>query len=237
MNISADIWTNLQTYRLRLLKAVYTVAVNNYKEYWKRMELNASKSVLVIRAIVALVRKIDPNFTIVTNLYNQNGIIIGIDKLKRLFGDPVPDARLADYLSYQVYRMRDAIASKRWSVSWLFSEVSIDKYKRQFMDADGKSGMMYYIDCWLDGFGINRDIIAKAMSAKKNEASKYKEADYEEPIKQRFHNTENGYVLCMTTTGWNPKSESCKTCNFTDKCMKNTKDRFPELFRLRISSN
>ena len=56
----------------------------------------------------------------------------------------------------------------------------------------------------------------------------------DELIKRRFHNTENGFILCSTKTmGWSPGSGCCKECNFVDKCLQVTERRYPELLRLR----
>lgn len=196
------------------------------------MELEKSKSALVIRAATALIRKIDPKFVFPTTLYYERCVGFGIGELERLYGG-LYDARIADYLAYQIYINRNSIAEGRWKAIWLFGNSSIEKYKNQFLSPNGKAGIMYYIDQWLDGFGISREIIAKALSVKKNSMKEYKDSDYEEPIKQRFYNTEAGYILCMQTTGWNPNSPSCNGCIFIDKCKESTQKRFPELYRIR----
>ena len=200
------------------------------------MESEKSKNVLVIRAITALIRKIDPKFTFPTPMYYQNGVKFGLEKLNELFGSEMSDMRITDYLTYQVYRNRKAIAEYKWMVQWLFSDSYIERYKQQFMSSEGKAGMRYYIDQWLSEFGIDREIIAKSLSNKQSPAKDYKESDYEEPIKQRFHNTEAGYILCMQTTGWNPLSPSCVSCIYADKCKEQTEKRFPELYKVRTQS-
>jgi len=195
------------------------------------------KNILIIRAITALARKINKNFSYPMTLYYQNGVKMGIGKLDSLYGGRASDERISDYIAYQIYRMRESIASGRWSVTWIFSDEAVERYKRQFIDPNGKAGMMYYIDEWLRSFGIDRNVIAKALSAEKSVAGQYRQSDYEEPIKLRFHNTEAGYLLCLQTTGWSPKSNACKKCKYSSDCIERTKRRFPEIYRMRITNN
>jgi hypothetical protein len=56
----------------------------------------------------------------------------------------------------------------------------------------------------------------------------------DELVKRRFHNTENGFVLCSSKTmGWSPGSKACQECNYVEKCKTVTGRRYPELLRLR----
>lgn len=56
----------------------------------------------------------------------------------------------------------------------------------------------------------------------------------EEPFKQRFFNTPEGFPFCQSfTTGWSPLSPSCNVCDYRKKCEETTAKKYPELVRHR----
>ena len=165
-------------------------------------------------------------------LYLQNGL----DQLPALYGiSEIDDERIVDYLVYQLYRQRTAIESGTWQYNWLFSMSAMDKFRKQFLSADGKSGMNYYINQWLDEGELSRGALtAMIAKPKPNPLRKMIYLPSEEPIKRRFLNTRDGLALCQSsTTGWSPLSEACGQCDNWVECGKITAKKYPELMRFR----
>lgn len=181
-------------------------------------------------------RTIDPSFRFTQSgeaaLYIENGLA----KLPALFGiGEIDDERVVDYLVYQIYRSREAIKNGSWRYTWLFSPNSLDKFSKQFLSADGKSGMNYYINQWLDEAELTRaSLTAIIAKPKPSPLRSMVYLESEEPIKRRFLNTDEGLALCQyATTGWSPLSEACKECNNWVECGKQTAKKYPELMRYR----
>lgn len=181
-------------------------------------------------------RTIDPKWRFtqsgVAAIYLQNGL----QQLPSLFGvSDIDDERIVDYLIYQLYRMRSFIADGSWQYTWLFSQSAMDKFKKQFLSADGKSGMNYYINQWLDEAELSRSKLTVIIAQPKpNPLRKMVYLASEEPIKRRFLNTEDGLILCQrSTTGWSPLSETCGRCDYWVECEKMTAKKYPELMRFR----
>lgn len=145
----------------------------------------------------------------------------------------IADDRIVDYLVYRLYVLRDS--DHPTSLPVLFSQWGINGYRKQFMAEDGKSGMNYYIDRWLEEAGLSRQRLVKMIEKPKpNRMAKFIYMESDELIKRRFFNTEMGYLLCQqSTTGWTPRSELCSKCEFKKKCETATNRRLPELVRLR----
>lgn len=185
---------------------------------------------------VLVKRTIDPKWKFtqsgVAALYLQSGM----EQLPALFGVTVIDEeRIVDYIVYQIYRMRSMIEEGRWQYSYLFSHSAMDKYRKQFMSASGKSGINYYIDQWLDEAELTRGALLAMIAKQKPSPLKnmvYLES--EEPIKQRFLNTPDGLAMCQRfTTGWSPMSRTCGICENWQECGKMTAKKYPELMRFR----
>lgn len=144
------------------------------------------------------------------------------------------DERIVDYVVYYLYLKR--APKYHFTEHDMFGDWAIEKYRRQFMSEEGKSGINYYIDQWLDEGDLNRGMLTSMIA--EPQKSKLLGLVYmpsEELIKRRFYNTENGLLLCQqSTTGFAPRSEACRECKNVDECKFQTKKRFPELFRLRI---
>ncbi len=181
-------------------------------------------------------RTIDPKWRFtqsgVVALYLQNGV----EQLPALFGvSDIDDERIVDYIVYQIYRYRTSIANGSWQYTYLFSQAALEKYRNQFLSADGKSGMNYYINQWLDDVELSRGQLTLMIAKPKPDP--LKQMVYlasEEPIKRRFLNTEDGLVLCQrATTGWSPLSEACGQCDNWVECGKMTAKKYPELMRYR----
>lgn len=151
--------------------------------------------------------------------------------------DEEPSARIVDFVVYQVYRFREVIAepNSRFQVTWCFSDNAIEKYRKQFIEDEGKSGITYYIDRWLSSFSIDRGRLMEIMEPpKENPMRKFIYLQCEDQARSRLHNTEAGYMLCqLRTTGWAPRSALCSSCGFAERCKADTERKYPELTRLR----
>lgn len=172
------------------------------------------------------------------NMYREY-VANGVSKFLELYPyDGEPSARIVDYVVYQIYRYRSLIGdpSKRFQVTWCFSDNAIDKYRMQFMSEEGKHGITHYIDEWLGAHGLDRNRLIEIMEPPKaNPMKKFINPEFENPVKARFHNTDVGYMLCQrSTTGWTPMSKHCSSCKFNGKCMEATRRKYPELYRLRL---
>jgi hypothetical protein len=59
---------------------------------------------------------------------------------------------------------------------------------------------------------------------------------HEENDKQRFYNTAQGFIYCnITTTLFNPKSEFCSQCIYSENCKSVMMAEYPKLYKLRIN--
>ena len=162
----------------------------------------------------------------------------GLERMKTLYPySKMADERIVDFVVYQLYRYRNLIGNydKGWSLTWCFSEKAVEKYKRQFIDTDGKSGMNYYINQWLFSGELNRTILTDMIGEpKEHPLKKYIYMPSEDQIKRRSLSMYNGHVLCMMrTTCWSPFSDVCKECEHTDECIDYLGHNIPELLRLR----
>lgn len=200
------------------------------------MELQ-EKTIKVLRLIEKLINcTISPSWRFTKSGVIQLQVQEGLKQLPLLFEiSDIDDERIVDYLVYQIYRMRSNIENSSFQVNWLFSQNALSKYRQQFLSVDGKSGMNYYIDQWLDDAELSRgELVQIIADPKPNPLKKMIYMPSEEPIKRRFHNTADGFTLCQTsTTGWSPLSEACKECKNWIECGKNTAKKYPELMRFR----
>lgn len=201
------------------------------------MVSDETKIIKIRRLIETIIRRaIVPQWS-----FTQNGRALvymsqGLTKLPGLFGvDKIEDARIVDYIVYQIYRSRKSIEQNSWRYEWLFSDNAIDKYRKQFLIENAKSGMNYYIDRWLDEYEMSRNQLVSIIADPKTSPLRHMVyIESEEPIKQRFLNTPEGLSLCQAaTTGWSPLSFSCGRCDNWVECGKLTAKKYPELMRLR----
>lgn len=179
---------------------------------------------------------IGDKFAIPQNKRNIDAVQEGIVWLKMLlfpYLNNMADERIIDFLVYSLYLKRNT--TYKFTIDQLFSSGLMEKYRKQFMSADGKSGMNYYIDAWLDDGDFTRPQLTKMIEKPKpHKLLKFIYMESEELIKQRFYNTEMGYMLCQrSTTGWSPRSQSCNGCKNVEQCIVATEQKYPELVRLR----
>lgn len=182
-----------------------------------------------------IVELIDEKFKISQNGMSLQMVQEGIKRLNKILFpySNMADERIIDFIVYSLYLKRDA--QYRFTVSQIFSEGLMQKYQKQFMSADGKSGMNYYINEWLDDADLSRQQLTKIIEKPKpHKMSKFIYMESEELIKKRFFNTNTGYMLCQrSTTGWAPRSQYCNKCKSVEQCIMITEQKYPELVRLR----
>lgn len=161
----------------------------------------------------------------------------GLMEFSTLFPGGLSDGRIVDFVVYQIYRYRDMIGLKgtRWNISWCFSKAAIGKFKAQFLDVQGKSGMMYYIDQWLGDAEINRTKLEDMLvDTNEHHLAKFIYVKSEDSIKSRFPDMDMRLRICLSsTTAWTPRSTVCSSCVNYQKCMELSKKKYPELVRLR----
>lgn len=200
------------------------------------MELH-EKTVKVCRMIETVVRStIDPKWQFTKNGMAKLYIQRGLEQLPALFGfTNIDDERIVDYLVYQLYRQRSLLANGSWRYTYLFSQAALEKYRNQFLSIDGKPGMNYYINQWLDEAELTRkQLVAMIEKPKPDPLKNMVYMASEEPIKMRFLNTDCGLALCQNaTTGWSPLSAACGKCDNWAECGKLTAKKYPELMRYR----
>lgn len=66
----------------------------------------------------------------------------GLGRMKSLYPySEMADERIVDFIVYQIYRYRDIIGEfeRGWHISWCFSENAVEKYRKQFIDAEGRA--------------------------------------------------------------------------------------------------
>ena len=182
-----------------------------------------------------IVELIDEKFKLPQSGISLQMTIEGVERLnKKLFPcSNMADERIVDFIVYSLYLKRNT--QYRFTVSQIFSEGLMRKYQKQFMSADGKSGMNYYINKWLGEGDLSRSQLTKMIEKPKpHKMSKFIYMESEELIKKRFFNTETGYMLCQrSTTGWSPRSQYCNKCKNVEQCIVTTEQKYPELVRLR----
>ena len=176
----------------------------------------------------------NPKYKLVEGEQSIAVIEAGLEELKRVcYPTGMADERIADFIVYQLYRKRSLLY--HFYASDLFSNYAVSKYYAQFIGVNKKTGMNYYIDLWLEEGGFSRRKVTEMISSKK--VSRLAGMVYmpsEELIKRRFYNTDMGYMLCQNnTTGYSPRSASCVGCKYNKACERATKEKYPELMRLR----
>ena len=172
------------------------------------------------------------NYVIGENLKIQVGM--GLNNLAKAFCcEEADDERIVDYISYLIYINKTRISSGyQWSWKQLFSQSLLNKY----VSSTNKSGISYYVNRWLEENGLDKNELVRMIRIKgKHSMAKFVYMESEEKVKSRFLNTENGFLLCVSsTTGWSPMSNVCSKCNFKERCISVISNKYPELTRIKI---
>jgi len=196
-------------------------------------EIKQKKIEKIKKAFTRLAKVVDPLWAMPGGGQPTIFVYHGLDYMKRqYFPNGLADDRIIDFLIYQVYRYRE---SQRLDYRWCFSQQAVDKYYAQFCGGGKGRGMTYYINLWLQENQVTRNQLVEMIAdSKENPFLQYLYLHSEEICKQRFLNTEVGYMMCQNnTTGWSPLSETCKQCKFTEQCTNDSERKYPEIIRLR----
>lgn len=200
------------------------------------MDLKEDKNLKICRMFQYVVKKLVGNDWLLPSA-TPRYVNMCVENLSKLFAGEISDGRIVDFIVYQIYRYRGLIGIKgsSWNILWCFSDNAVKKFKSQFLDSNGKSGMMYYIDCWLEDAGLSRSRLEEMITGNnEHRLSKYIYIMSEDAVKRRFKNTELGFQLCIqSTTGWTPMSPVCSDCSNMARCLKISQKKCPELIRLR----
>ncbi len=120
-------------------------------------------------------------------------------------------------------------------LSWIIGKKAIKRYEKiKIKDSAHWSRFKRYIRSVvgtdvLDKFGVERD--AKVIT---DTSFLTKVNTIEEGYKERFHNTEQGFLFCRSmTTLYFHKSEHCVLCKFKQDCKALLKDNWPKLYKKR----
>ena len=152
-----------------------------------------------------------------------------IEQFTAYCGGAFNDARLVDYCVFQIHKNRNAKFQKNLAVT-AFGQTAFNKYK-----AMAGKNKKYVEDKWMSEKQLDRTYLTRLIADKEHPLAKYVYMPSEEMTKKRFFNTDTGFVLCsVSTLMWSPFSETCNACNNQTVCKGITKERYPELYRLRI---
>lgn len=173
-----------------------------------------------------MTRLINPDFKITESASNKRLIAQALTNLEQRYG-ALSVERIVDYCVSSAYAFKDR--GDKWTIRQALGAKSIDR-------ASVGQKNRFYEDEWLETVNIVRfELIDLIVDKRTHPLSKFVYMPTEESTKQRAHNKEGGFLLCqMSTLGWSPFSYSCQQCRFVDDCQDLTKEKLPELYRLRI---
>ena len=143
-------------------------------------------------------------------------------------------SRLADYCVFQIHKNRESAYQRRLAPN-AFGKTAMSKYAS--MSTRQKT---HCENQWLSEANLTRAYLVSLINIKKKEhpLSKYIYMVSEEGTKQRFLDTEMGFMICKTSTlMWSPFSDTCNRCKNADKCKEETAIKYPELYRIRLEKN
>lgn len=129
---------------------------------------------------------------------------------------------LFEYFTYQYdywFHCELGGSTGKFQLSWIIGEKALDRFEERFID-------MVQARAFIRRHGLSQQ---EFEPVKKSDPSKLKIS--EENDKKIFHNTDNGYGLCVeATTLINLKSPWCEECIFQDKCKDQLKRDYPLLY-------
>ena len=175
-------------------------------------------------------RLVDPTFTFPEGGKADRQLFQFIAEFTKICGGEFNTSRLVDYCVFQTHKNRNA-AFQRNLAPKAFGATAIQKYLS--MSSKQKS---YMEDQWLSEAQLTRAYL-NSLICKKGEhpQKKYIYMPSEEGTKKRCVNTDIGFVICSTSTlMWSPFSPTCQQCKNANMCQKETANKYPELYRIRL---
>lgn len=172
-------------------------------------------------------RASDPAFKFDNGGAMKRALVGFLQRAEKQFGSVSP-RRLVDMCVFISYRHRNS----KTGVKAMFGPTGFHKY------LESVNGSRYYENRWLEEIGTGRASLTAMISDREEHPHrKYIYMPSEEPTKRRMLNKRVGYLLCQSSTlGWSPLSESCCQCDFKSDCMKETSQKYPEIYRLRVEN-
>jgi hypothetical protein len=142
------------------------------------------------------------------------------------------DERIIDYCICQVHAISRFSVDylRKWNVSHSFGKKALKRFNEE--------NWKYSEDAWLKRYGFSRNGLLGILSGnREHPLHKFIFPEYEENTKRRMLNTEVGFYICLVSTLlFTPFSPVCRKCNNKEKCREATKEKYPELFRIRIEA-
>ena len=141
------------------------------------------------------------------------------------------EEKTVDYCICQVYAVhrfgQDYL--HRWNACHSFGEKAVSRFLQ--------NRSMYHEDKWLSACGLSRSKLFLQFTGN-HPLLKFVFPEYEENTKRRMLNTETGFYICLVSTLlWTPFSPVCNKCHNQEKCREITKQKYPELYCIRIKAS
>lgn len=147
----------------------------------------------------------------------------GAEKLSR--------EKVVDFCVCQVYAIAfyDKEYLRRWKPSHSFGEKALERFTAN------TRARRYYEDLWLRKYDISRAGLEDLIRDRsRHPLSKFIYPEYEDATKARHVDSKTGlYVCSVSTLMWTPFSPVCRVCAVGSACHHMTRERYPELCRIR----
>lgn len=139
--------------------------------------------------------------------------------------------KVVDFCICQVYALTfDKKMLRGWTPAHSFGKKALERFARNTRTH------RYWEDRWLKEHGLSRgELLHDVRNRSQHPLAKFLYPEYEDATKRRRIGTEAGlYVCSLSTLLWTPLSPVCQECAMAEKCREMTRERYPELFRLRV---
>lgn len=189
--------------------------------------MEQEKAVKSLKTIFTAIikRLVDSSFKISEGGATARALTNFIGLVNKEFGS-LNEERLVDICVFIAYAYRD----KLLPIRSMFGQAMLKRYQSH------KRGQRFYENAWLEEAGVTRaQLIAMIADRSAHPQAEFMYMPSEECRKKRLLNTRAGYIMCQVSTlGWSPLSEACRSCTFVQDCQKETERKYPELYRIRL---
>lgn len=150
-----------------------------------------------------------------------------IEQLQAEYGE-ISNSRIVDYCVCTAHYWKDL--KRAWRPNISFGKKAIQRF------IEFKNGKKYYEDKWLKENNLSRPMLESLIIDTSNHPlSKYIYLEAEEQTKIRAQKLNMFTFLCIRSTLlWSPFSQACSSCTSRDRCKEETKNLYPELYRIRL---
>ncbi len=173
-----------------------------------------------------VVKLINPDYVLSKGGEPIRLVRTALQNLEKKFG-ALSSQRIVDYVVCSLYPFKDR--GSQWKINQVFGPNSIQQYNSDKIKT-------YYQDRWLQSAELSRTkLLSIIVKRSEHPKAKFVFIPNEEGTKMRLLNRDVGFAICQASTlGWSPMSEACNLCNFVKRCQKETQNKYPEIYRLRI---